>query len=77
MVDAGLGFSIVPQSMSRIAIDGAFFLPIEGGGPRGEIWLAYRRDGRSPAVRKFVTVARREMRQAAERGMEGLRKATQ
>jgi DNA-binding transcriptional LysR family regulator len=75
MVAAGLGVSIVPQSMSRVAIDGAFFLPIEGGGPRAEIWLAHCRDERSPTVRKFVAVARREMRRAAEHGMEGLRKA--
>jgi DNA-binding transcriptional LysR family regulator len=76
MVAAGLGVSIVPQSISRIAIEGVFFLPIEGGGPRSEIWLAYCRDTRSPAVRKFVAVARREMRQAAERRAQGPDKAT-
>jgi DNA-binding transcriptional LysR family regulator len=74
MVAAGLGVSIVPQSMSRIAIDGVFFLPIEGGGPRAEIWLAYCRDARSPAVQKFISLARHEMRRATECGMEGVRK---
>jgi DNA-binding transcriptional LysR family regulator len=67
MVAAGLGVSIVPLSMSRIAADGAFFLPIEGGDLRAEVWLAYCRNERSPAVRKFVDVARREVRRAAER----------
>ena len=64
MVAAGLGVSIVPLSMSQIAADGAFFLPIESGGPHAEVWLAYRRNERSPAVRKFVDVARREARRA-------------
>jgi DNA-binding transcriptional LysR family regulator len=74
MVAAGLGVSIVPKSISRIAIEGVFFLPIEGGGPRSEIWLAYCRDERLPAVRKFVAVARREVRQAAERVTAGPQK---
>jgi DNA-binding transcriptional LysR family regulator len=75
MVAAGLGVSMVPLSMSRMAAEGVFFLPIEGDGPRAEICLAHCREERSPAVRKFVAVARREVRRAAERGMEGLRKA--
>lgn len=75
MVAAGLGVSLVPESMSRIAIDDAFFLPIEGGSPRAEIWLAYCRDEHSTAVKEFVAVARRETRRAAEHGIEGSQNA--
>jgi len=75
MVAAGLGVGLVPQSLSRIATEGAVCVPIEGDGLRAEIALAYCRNERSPAVTKFVAVTRREMRRAAEGGMEGLREA--
>jgi DNA-binding transcriptional LysR family regulator len=67
MVAAGLGVSIVPHCISRIAADGIFYLPIEGDGPRAGISLAFRRDDRSPAVQNFVTVANRATRMADQR----------
>ncbi len=62
LVAAGLGVSIVPQSMSRILLDGVKYLSIEGDAPRVKICLAYRRDDRNPAVRNFAAVARRAIR---------------
>ena len=59
LVAAGLGVSIVPQSMGRILMDGVKYLTIEGQAPRVKICLAYRRDDCNPAVRNFVAVARR------------------
>lgn len=59
MVAAGLGISIVPQSMSRILPDAVVYLPIDGEAPRALIGLAYRRNDRSQAVRNFVAVVRR------------------
>jgi DNA-binding transcriptional LysR family regulator len=76
MVAAGLGVSIVPRSLSRITIDGVACVPIEGGGPRAEICLAYCRNERSSAVRTFVAVTRREIRRAKERESERLQQAT-
>jgi len=64
MVAAGLGVSIVPQSISRICCDGVAHLSIEGDAPRALISLAHRRDDRSAAVQNFVAVARRAMRAA-------------
>ena len=58
LVAAGLGVSIVPQSMSRILLDGVSYLAIEGDAPRVKICLAYRRDDRNPP-NGFVAVARR------------------
>lgn len=66
LVAAGLGVSIVPRSTSRILADGVTYLAIEGGVPRAEICLAYRREDRSPAVKNFVTVARGAVRTAAQ-----------
>lgn len=62
LVAAGLGVSIVPQSMARILLEGVKYLSIEGEAPRLKICLAYRRGDRSPAVRNFLAVARRVIR---------------
>jgi DNA-binding transcriptional LysR family regulator len=65
LVAAGLGVSVAPRSMTRIHADGVFYLPVDGNEPRSRIALAYRRNERSPAVRNFVAVARREVLTAA------------
>jgi DNA-binding transcriptional LysR family regulator len=65
MVAACLGVSIVPQSTSRIHVDGVFYLPIDGDAPRAEIALAHRHADRSAAVKNFVAVARRAVGAAA------------
>jgi DNA-binding transcriptional LysR family regulator len=57
MVAAGLGVSIVPQSMSHILTDAVVYLPIEGNTPRALLELAYRQHDRSRAVQNFVAVA--------------------
>jgi DNA-binding transcriptional LysR family regulator len=66
MVAAGLGVSIVPQSMSHMLTDAVVYLPIDGNAPRALLELAYRQDDRSPAVQNFVAVAR-ELRPKPER----------
>jgi DNA-binding transcriptional LysR family regulator len=60
MVAAGLGVSIVPQSMSHILTDAVVYLPIDGNAPRALLELAYRQHDRSPTVQNFVAVARRQ-----------------
>jgi DNA-binding transcriptional LysR family regulator len=64
MVAAGLGVSIVPQSITQIRLAGVAYLRIEGETPRAPISLAYRRDDRSTSVRNFVASARRHGRTA-------------
>ena len=64
MVAAGLGVTLVPESMSRLHPEGVVFVPVEGFALPAEICLAYRRNQRSAAVRNFVTVA---CRRAANR----------
>jgi DNA-binding transcriptional LysR family regulator len=68
MVAAGLGISIVPQSLVGILPEAVVYLPIEGDAPRALINLAYRRDDRSTAVQRFVAVARRARASNSKRG---------
>ena len=60
MVAAGLGVTLVPQSMSRLHPEDVVFIPIEGLALSAEISLAWRRAQRSAAVKNFVSVARRQ-----------------
>jgi DNA-binding transcriptional LysR family regulator len=60
MVAAGMGWSIVPQSFSRILPDDVAYVLIDGDMPRAMIALARRREDRSAAVRNFVACARRQ-----------------
>src|SRR6202051_2076788 len=62
MVAAGLGVSIVPQSIAQLPLAGVAYIRIEGEAPRAPISLAYRRDNRSTTVRNFVAPARRAER---------------
>jgi DNA-binding transcriptional LysR family regulator len=64
MVAAGLGVSIVPQSIAQLRLAGVAYIRIEGEAPRAPIGLAYRRDDRSTTVRNFVASARRHSRTA-------------
>jgi DNA-binding transcriptional LysR family regulator len=66
LVAAGLGVSIVPQSASRVVIDGVSYLAIAADAPRMQICLAHRRHDSSAAVKNFVAVARRVVRTAAQ-----------
>ena len=59
-VAAGLGVTLVPQSMSRLHPEDVVFIPIEGLALSAEISLAWRRAQRSAAVKNFVSVARRQ-----------------
>jgi DNA-binding transcriptional LysR family regulator len=61
MVAAGLGVSIVPQSVAGILPGAVVYLPIKGNAPRAMIGLAYQRGDRSAAVRNFIAAARSVM----------------
>lgn len=58
MVAAGLGVSLVPESMERVRTDGISYLQVQGGAVRIALALAWRRDEPAPLVRNFVAVAR-------------------
>jgi DNA-binding transcriptional LysR family regulator len=59
MVAAGLGVTLVPDSLRRLHPDGVAFVAVEGPTVPADVCLAYRRTQRSAAVKNFVMVARR------------------
>jgi DNA-binding transcriptional LysR family regulator len=62
-VAAGLGWSIVPRSFSRIFPDNVVYVRIDDDIPSATIALARRRDDRSTAVKNFVACARQQARE--------------
>ena len=63
MVAAGMGWSVVPQSFSRVLPGDVAYVPIDDDMPSSTIALARRRDERSAAVQNFVTCARKQANQ--------------
>jgi DNA-binding transcriptional LysR family regulator len=60
LVAAGLGISLVPESLQRMRMDGVVFLRLTGAAqPRAPLYLAARRGETSAAVRKFLELVRR------------------
>ncbi|MBV8220064.1 MAG: LysR family transcriptional regulator [Solirubrobacterales bacterium] len=56
LVAAGTGVSLVPASVSRLALDGVAYRPVTGA-PRSELVAITRRDDDSAVVRAFVAEA--------------------
>lgn len=55
LVAAGLGISVVPESLQRMHLDGVVFRPIIGAArPTAPLILASRRGDASAAVRQFL-----------------------
>jgi DNA-binding transcriptional LysR family regulator len=57
LVAAGLGVSLVPASVSALALGGVAYRPIQNA-PQAELAVVTRRDQLEPAVQAFVDVAR-------------------
>jgi DNA-binding transcriptional LysR family regulator len=59
LVAAGLGLSLVPASLQRMHMDGVTSRPLIGTGqPTAPLHLATRRGDTSPAVRRFLALAK-------------------
>lgn len=59
LVSAGLGVALVPRSMLNLGRLGVRYLPLEGEAPEIETGLVWRRADTSPALRRFIEVARK------------------
>jgi DNA-binding transcriptional LysR family regulator len=59
LVAAGLGVSIVPESLRHLRTNDIVYLRLTGDAPQAALGLASRADGRSAAVRNFIAVALR------------------
>jgi len=65
LVAAGLGISLVPESLQRMRMDGVVFRRLSGAAqPKAPLHLASRRGEPSAAVRKFLELVRRSGRDA-------------
>ena len=65
LVAAGLGISLVPESLRRMRMDGVAFRRLYGATqPKAPLYLASRRGETSTAVRKFLELVRRSARNA-------------
>lgn len=58
LVAAGLGVSIVPESVRYLRTEGVRYLPVRGITPTWDLAMAFRRDDDSPILRAFLDVAR-------------------
>jgi len=59
LVAAGLGASIVPESLRHLKTNDIAFLRLTGDAPQAALGLASRVDERSAAVGNFIAVALR------------------
>src|SRR5437016_5111264 len=60
LVAAGLGVTLVPQSMRRLRVHGVVYRPLDSAaGLVAPLNLAYRRSENSAAARRFIALVRR------------------
>ncbi len=57
LVSAGLGFTLVPQTMSQLAIENIVYKPLRGQSPEVALAVAVQRGPLSPVTRRFVETA--------------------
>jgi len=61
LVAAGLGVTLVPQSMRRLRVHGVVYRPLDAAaGLIAPLNLAYRRGEHSEAARRFIALVRRD-----------------
>jgi DNA-binding transcriptional LysR family regulator len=65
LVAAGLGISLVPESLQRMHMDGVVFRRVSGAAqPKAPLYLASRRGETSAAVQKFLGMVKRTAQNA-------------
>jgi DNA-binding transcriptional LysR family regulator len=66
LVAAGLGVTLVPACMRRMAMEGVTYRPLAGEAvPQAVLAICAPRDLRSAAARNFLALVRREARRVA------------
>jgi DNA-binding transcriptional LysR family regulator len=66
LVAAGLGVTLVPQSMRRLRVHGVVYQPLDGdAGLVAPLNLAYRRTESSAAAQRFIALVRRTRPQSS------------
>jgi DNA-binding transcriptional LysR family regulator len=59
LVSAGMGFALVPQSVSNMKRQGVEYRAMQETSPWVEIGLAWRRDNASPVLSAFLELMRK------------------
>jgi DNA-binding transcriptional LysR family regulator len=62
-VAAGIGVSLVPESVTRFTVAGAVYRPLAAETTQVELALAYRSDDSAPVLARALEVVRRVLRQ--------------
>jgi DNA-binding transcriptional LysR family regulator len=60
LVSSGLGVAIVPASLLNLRRSGVVYRAVRDTHPKIELRLAWRPDTRSPALKRFVELAKRK-----------------
>jgi DNA-binding transcriptional LysR family regulator len=68
LVSAGYGVALVPQSFRRVGRGGMSVRPVVGA-PRADLMLVRRADDQTPALLRFLDVARKQLRAIQLRAM--------
>ncbi len=63
LVAAGLGITLVPESMQIMRMDGVVYRRLKGAQPKAFLGLASRRGDPSPAVQQFLALVKRAAKQ--------------
>jgi DNA-binding transcriptional LysR family regulator len=58
LVAAGVGISLVPESLHELTRRGVVYRPLEGDPPRARLAMAWREADSSPVLGAFVRMAR-------------------
>jgi DNA-binding transcriptional LysR family regulator len=61
-VAAGLGVSLVPESVCNMTVEGAVYRPLEQDTTRVELAVAWRRDDERPVLARALDIIRRDLR---------------
>ena len=61
-VAAGLGVSLVPESVCKMTVEGAIYRPLEQDTTRVELAVAWRSDDERPVLLRALDVIRRDLR---------------
>ena len=63
LVAAGVGVTIIPESLQRLTMDGVVFRRLTGAYPKAFLGLAWRRSDTSPLVRQFLSIVKKTNRE--------------
>jgi DNA-binding transcriptional LysR family regulator len=64
LVRAGVGISLVPESVRALAREGVVYRELPAGGPSVELAMAWRSEDRSPVLAAFLEVTRERVAEA-------------